>query len=156
MKVAIVVTDSFSAWHFRRGLIKALIHKGVYVYFITPLGPYIEDLKHLGAKHIPIRVSRFISPCADVRYFFDLYKIFRREHFDVVHNFSIKPNIYGSLAAHLAGVRKILGAITGLGYLFTNEKGIKTFILKYIAVNLYRLAFATGTRDVQRATRFTL
>ena len=141
MKVALVVTDSHSAWHFRRGLVKALIHKGIGVYIITPTGPYIENLKGLGAKHIPVNVSRFMNPLADIKFFLDLYRIFRRERFDVVHNFSIKPNTYGAVAARLAGVKKIFAAVTGLGYLFTKEQGIGPSAIKFVATNLYKLGF---------------
>ena len=140
-KVALVVTDSFSAWHFRRGLIKALIRKGIAVYIITPTGPYTRNLKDLGAKHIHINISRFMDLLGDIKFFLNLYRIFRRERFDVVHNFSIKPNTYGAVAARLAGVKKILGAVTGLGYLFTNEQKIGISVLKFFAVNLYRLGF---------------
>jgi N,N'-diacetylbacillosaminyl-diphospho-undecaprenol alpha-1,3-N-acetylgalactosaminyltransferase len=142
MKVALVVTDSHSAWHFRRGLIKALLQEGLDVYIITPVGPYIKKLKGLGVKHIPVNVSRFMNPLSDLRFFLDLYRIFRRDRFDVVHNFSIKPNTYGAIAARLAGNGKILGSVTGLGYLFTDQQGLGgTSAVKIVARQLYRLGF---------------
>jgi N,N'-diacetylbacillosaminyl-diphospho-undecaprenol alpha-1,3-N-acetylgalactosaminyltransferase len=142
MKVALVVTDSHSAWHFRRGLMRGLLKQGLEVYIITPMGPYITELKGLGAKHIPVRISRFMNPLGDLRFFFDLCRIFRLERIDVVHNFSIKPNTYGAVAARLAGVKKIFGSVTGLGYLFTDQQGLGgTSALKLVARQLYRLGF---------------
>ena len=141
MKIGLVVTDSHSAWHFRRGLMKELVKRDNEVYIITPEGPYIRNLKNIGVKHIHVKVSRFMDPFADIKYFVELYKIFRRERFDVVHNFSIKPNTYGAVAARLAGIKIVLGAVTGLGYVFTSGNGNGTSLLRYIAMNLYKIGF---------------
>jgi N,N'-diacetylbacillosaminyl-diphospho-undecaprenol alpha-1,3-N-acetylgalactosaminyltransferase len=142
MKVALVVTDSHSAWHFRRGLIKGLLQKGLEVYIITPTGPYITKLKGLGVKHIPVKVSRFLNPLGDLRFFIDLYRTFRIERFDVVHNFSIKPNIYGAVAARLAGRGRIYASVTGLGHVFTREQrmGSKS-ALGFFVRQLYKVGF---------------
>jgi hypothetical protein len=81
MKIAIIVTDSQSAWHFRRCLIIALIQKGLDVHVITPPGRYVENLKRLGVKHVPIKVSRFFDPISDFMFFINLYRIFRKEKY---------------------------------------------------------------------------
>ena len=146
MKVALVVTDSNSAWHFRKGLIKGLIIKGVNVHIITPTGPYIKNLKLLGVKHRPVKVTRFLNPLSDLKYFINLYCIFYREQYDIVHNFSIKPNTYGAMVARLAGIDKVLGSVTGLGYLFAKRRSIKVHVLKSLVMGLYRIGFKCTDR----------
>lgn len=121
---------------------RALLQRGIDTYLIAPMGPYIKNVTDLGVKHIKINVSRFLNPFADLKFFIRLYLIFRRERFDIVHNFSIKPNTYGALAGRFAGVGRILGSVTGLGYLFTNRRGgLKTAILRILAQHMYRLGF---------------
>src|SRR5713101_7641589 len=115
MRVALVVTENYSAWNFRRGLLKALVDYGFETHLIAPSGQYDEPLRGLGLTHIPVHVNRIISPVNDLRFLVELYKIFRTWRFDVVHNLSIKPNIYGAFAARLAGAPRVIGSVTGLG-----------------------------------------
>jgi N,N'-diacetylbacillosaminyl-diphospho-undecaprenol alpha-1,3-N-acetylgalactosaminyltransferase len=147
MKIALI-HDDFSLWVFRRGLISKLIEKGNTVYAICPSGGYIHLLKEAGALHIPVEYSRFFNHLKDLKLFFNLYKVFRKEDFDIVHTFTIKPNIYGSLAARLGGAKKIILSVTGLGILKADEfsKGFKMFFLREILKKLYKLAAMAGNR----------
>ena len=72
-----------------------------------------------------------------------LYKIFRYEKPDVVHNISIKPVIYGSIAARLSRVPKIVNLVNGLGYVFTQHKSFKRMAIKIAVIGLYRFALAS-------------
>lgn len=146
MKVALILNDDFSMLHFRGGLIKALVSKGINVYVIVPPGPYITKLKEIGAKVKPIVMKRFISPLRDVKLTMELYNFFRREKFDIVHTMTVKPNIFGSLAARLAGVKRIVCLVSGLGFVFSNESGLKVKIIQLITVFLYRLALSVSDK----------
>ena len=66
MKIALIINDNFTMWHFRRSLINSLIEKGIKVYTITPPGKYTEKIKSLGAVHITVPMSRFINPVNDI------------------------------------------------------------------------------------------
>ena len=113
MKIALILTDSYSAWHFRRGLIKSLIEAGHQIYVLTPPGSHTGHLERLGAMYIPIEVKRFWDPIGDIGFVVKLYKICREQHFDIVHNFSIKPNTIGAVAEKIAGANIIFGSVTG-------------------------------------------
>lgn len=123
MKVAIVVNDTFSAWIFRKGLIRALVaHPGYQVTVVAPSDEkYSELLRGIGARHHAVRMERFFSPLTDVRTCVELFRFFRRERPDVVHTFTIKPNLYGVLMARLAGVRTLFCSATGLGQLYSAD-----------------------------------
>lgn len=83
---------------------------------------YEEKISALGIEFVSLPVGRrSLNPIGDLRLFWSLYRWYRRERPDVVHHFTIKPVIYGSLAARLARVPRIVNTVTGLGYVFTNE-----------------------------------
>jgi len=139
MKIALVLNDDFSMWHFYKGLIGRLCNEGHTVYTITPHGPYVPHLEGLGATHREIKIYRFISPFRDVRLIWSLYKIFIHDQIDLVHNITVKPNVYGALAARLAGVPCVVGLVEGLGYAFMEKSSWKGKILRFIVSRLYWL-----------------
>lgn len=146
MKIALVVTENFSAWHFRRGLLKAAVKSGLDTYLITPPGEYDALLTGLGVTHIPAQVDRVINPWQDLRFVGSLYATCRKYKFDIVHNISIKPNIYGALAGRCAGIRCIVGSVTGLGNVYMDEMGLPHRLLRPWVTNLYRFAFSLTDR----------
>jgi glycosyltransferase involved in cell wall biosynthesis len=70
--------------------------------------------------HLPIQ-KKGMNPLADLKLFYRLWHWYRSERPDIVHHFTIKPVVYGSLAARLAGIPKIVNTVTGLGYVFTGN-----------------------------------
>jgi len=73
--------------------------------------------------------------------FWTLYRIFRRERFDIVHNNTIKPNIYGALAAKLARSDAVYGAVRGRGAAFADTAEVRRKSLQRVVTSLYKLAF---------------
>jgi len=142
MKVGLVIASDFAMWRLRKGLIKALVEKGIETYVITPPGPYVDKMLTLGVMHIPLPMYRFFSPIRDVKLSLSLYKIFKKERFDIVHNMTMKPVIYGSIAARAAGVRKIVGLISGMGLLFSAEASTNVRIIRPFIRSLLRLSFS--------------
>ena len=123
MKVILVCNRDQGLWRFRRGLMEALLRRGMAVVAVTPAGPCVDEIVRLGVRHIPITLSEFVAPRADLALCRDLYRIFRAERPDVVHNMTVKPNVYGSLAARLAGVPRIVSLVCGAGYGFSEGGG---------------------------------
>src|SRR5512132_1683949 len=110
-------------WHFFRGLIAALQARGIKVLTVTPPGPYVAALQGLGATHAAVSMPRFVSPARDLVMFQGLLRVFCRERPDVVCDITIKPIVYGALAARLAGVPTTVGMVEGLGYGFREGAG---------------------------------
>ena len=143
MKIALILNDDFSMWHFRGGLIKALVSKGMEVCVIVPPGSYVSKLEAIGARCLPIAMNRFITPFQDLKLLFQLYKVFKSEKFDLAHNMTIKPNIFGTVAAKLAGIPRIVCLVSGIGYVFSDDfDSIKNKIIRVIAIFLYRVALS--------------
>jgi N,N'-diacetylbacillosaminyl-diphospho-undecaprenol alpha-1,3-N-acetylgalactosaminyltransferase len=141
MKVAINVPRDVDIWKFHTGLIRALLARNIDVAVICSPGEYRERVQSLGVIYIPVELERFLNPASDIKLLWSFYHIFRREKFDIVHNHTHKPNIYGTLAAKLAGVRTVLGSVHGLGSVFNEVPGLKRKVLMNLTLGLYKFAF---------------
>ena len=107
---------------------------------VSPPGPFGARLEKEGFRWIPIAmIRRSLNPASELRLVNALARLYRAERPDVVHHFTIKCVVYGSLAARLAGVSRRINAVTGLGYVFANQ-GLKARLLKPLVGALLRLA----------------
>jgi N,N'-diacetylbacillosaminyl-diphospho-undecaprenol alpha-1,3-N-acetylgalactosaminyltransferase len=146
LTIALVLNDDFAMWHFFRGLIAALGRDGHRVYVVTPDGPYVARLTALGAVHHAVGFERFLSPIKDLRAFAALYRFYRTERIDLVCNITVKPIVYGGVAARLAGVKRVVGMIEGLGYAFGEPRGASHRLLQQIVKWLYRIGCGLSDR----------
>lgn len=85
-----------------------------------------------------------LNPIADLKMIHDYSKIITEGKYDVVHGYTAKPNIYGSIAARLSGVKQVYPTINGLGYAFTGNS-FRNKIVRTALCALYRIAFACST-----------
>lgn len=125
---------------FRRPIIKKLISKKFKVTTISSRSTYFEELIKL--KAIPYEIDFYrhsVSVFKNIKLLFDLYKKIDLISPDVVHSFTHKPAIYGSLIARLLGVGRIFVTVTGLGTLFINND-IRSILLREILIFQYRIA----------------
>jgi glycosyltransferase involved in cell wall biosynthesis len=137
VRVAIVINTSWNIWNFRRGLVKALLAAGHEVLAIAPPDDYSTRLEsELGCRYVPILMeNKGTNPIKDAQLTRRFLATYKRERPDVVLHFTIKPNIYGTLAARLAGIPSI-NNVSGLGTVFLIEN-----LVSKVARGLYRLAF---------------
>jgi N,N'-diacetylbacillosaminyl-diphospho-undecaprenol alpha-1,3-N-acetylgalactosaminyltransferase len=144
----LIAPDDFSLWIFRKQLIRQLKEQGHEVYTISEPGPYVKALVALGATQLNVSIHRFISPLTDIRLFWTLFFLFKKHRFDIIHTFTVKPNIYGSLAAKAVGVPRIFISLTGLGFLSykTSDEQSGSALLSYVLLGLYRLAMQACSR----------
>ena len=146
MKIILIGTVASSFYGFRADLIKALIELNHKVYAFT--SEYEEDdlskIKALGAMPIPYKLSRGgLNPLSDINTIASLTKKIKSIQPDIVFSYFSKPVIYGTLAAKLAKVPKVIGMLEGLGYTFTeqpNQVSIKTQVIKKAQILLYKKA----------------
>src|SRR5690606_26558099 len=87
-----------------------------------------------------------INPIADLRGLVSLYRLMREVRVDAVLGYTIKPVIYGTLAAWLARVPRRFALITGLGYAFTGETIGKRKLIQQMAGRLYAMALGRAER----------
>ena len=108
---------------------------------VSPSGPFAEKLQRMGFRWVQWDLGRkTLTPWGEWAAIQQLTAIYQREQPDVVHHNTIKPVIYGSFAARRAGVKGIVNAITGRGYVFLGNDTTAR-VLRPLAHALYRLAF---------------
>lgn len=121
--VALCYNTASYLLRFRTELIQAIQARDFQVIAYVPMkGQKWRALSALGVicRDLPVR-DQAVSPWSDVTLTAYLLSEFRRTRPDVVMSFTVKPVVYASIAARLAGVPRILSMITGLGYAFTGE-----------------------------------
>lgn len=147
MKILLVASLADSLINFRGPLIAALQKKGLKVHVAAPnlpeSAPTRIALQARGVVVHQVPISRAgINPWSDLGSLWALWRLMLKVKPDLVLAYTIKPVIYASLAACLAGMPKRFALITGLGYAFTgNATGLRTWI-KGAARILYKQALA--------------
>ena len=123
-----------SEWYFlshRLALAKALIEAGCDVTVAAPEERNLGDaIRAEGIRFIPLKMDRgYRSFRREIQSIRQLVAVYRRERPDVVHQVTIKPVIYGSIAARWTGIKGVINAIAGLGYTFAGGGLIGAILL---------------------------
>ena len=143
MKVLLVSSLDWSLYNFRLPLAQALREHGCEVAFACPIGKYTPMLQELGFRVLnwPLR-RRSLNPVLEALAIRDLLRLYQMETPDLVHHFTIKPNVYGTIAARLAKVPRVLNTWTGLGFTFTQAPLAR--LLRLGLVPLMRYLYRNG------------
>jgi glycosyltransferase involved in cell wall biosynthesis len=133
--IAIFINTSWNIYNFRSGLLNALQKKGYHIVAVAPRDSYVEKLEAMGIEYQEIKLNnKGINPFEDAKLTYDIYRLYKKISPDIVLHYTIKPNIYGSIAAGVLGI-PVISNISGLGTVFLNDR----FSSK-IARLLYRIA----------------
>jgi glycosyltransferase involved in cell wall biosynthesis len=144
-RVVVMGALASSLLNFRGPLIRALIGRGHVVFAVAPDidEATAEALRKLGAQPAAVRVRRAsLNPLGALRTGLELRQLLRRVRADVMIAYTIKPVVLGAGAARATGVKRFVPLVTGLGYAFTEGRGLKRRISRLMAMRLYRRAFA--------------
>jgi glycosyltransferase involved in cell wall biosynthesis len=162
-RLLFVVNDLAFLISHRLPVARAALDAGYEVHIAAPTGNSPgPDLAGAGFHLHHFHMHRHqTNPLSELRSFWKIYRVFRDIQPDIVHLVTIKPVLYGGIAARLARVPSVVSAISGLGYVFAN-KSLKSGAISLIVKPLYR--FALGHRiqsvifqnDHDRATIETL
>jgi len=145
-KIVIIGTIASSFYSFRADLIRAMREKQYTVYAFTSeySDADLKKIESLGAIPVTYELNRGgLNPLADIVATYKLAKKIREIKPDLVFSYFSKPVIFGTIAAKLAKVPRIVGMLEGLGYTFTQQpEGLskKTELIKKIQVLLYKFA----------------
>lgn len=144
--IVMIGTTAACFYGFRAELIKNLNLKNITVYAFTTDNEALEleKISELGAIPISYQLNRGgLNPLADMLATYKLALQIKQLKPDLVFSYFAKPVIFGTLAAKIAKVPKIIGMLEGLGYTFTDQpNGLssKTKLIKAIQVFLYKFA----------------
>jgi len=133
--IAIVINTSWNIYNFRVGLLKALQEEGWRIVAIAPKDTFSHKLEELGFEYYDIAMNnKGTNPFEDMKLLYDYYRLFAKIRPDVSLHYTIKPNIYGTIAAKMAGV-PVVNNISGLGTVFIDNN-----LASKIAKKLYRFS----------------
>jgi glycosyltransferase involved in cell wall biosynthesis len=105
----------------------------------------VDKITHYGFVHHKIPFTRSgHNPLVELISFFFLYRLFANLKPDLVHLITIKPVLYGGVAARMARVKSVVAAISGLGTVFIAQTK-KAFVRRWIITIMYNLAFSDNT-----------
>src|SRR5690625_545182 len=143
MKFLIIAGLANSLIGFRKPLIQALLAKGITVHAAAPELLANEkvkaELESMGVILHDIPMARTgMNPLLDLKTLWALYRLMRAIKPDYAMGYTIKPVVYGGLAAWLARVPKRFALITGLGYAFVDDGSRKQRIINSVASKLYK------------------
>lgn len=127
-KIAICINTSWNIYNFRVGLINALRENGYQIIIIAPLDKYSTKLQKMGFEYYDIKMnSKSTNPIEDLKLTYNYYTIFKKIKPNIILNYTIKPNIYGTIAANMLKIPTI-NNIAGLGTLFVNENYVTKIV----------------------------
>lgn len=140
-KVVIALNTAWNLVNFRAGLILALVKAGYDVVAVAPVDDYAARLDSLGCRFAPLPMdNKGTHPGRDLLLLWRFFWLLRRERPAVFLGYTVKPNVYGSLAAQLLGI-PVVNNIAGLGAVFIKGGWLARFVR-----GLYRLALSRSAK----------
>jgi glycosyltransferase involved in cell wall biosynthesis len=136
MKIAITINTAWNIYNFRLGLLKELQKQTNKIIALSPTDTYVNKLEKENIEFHPIVInSKGINPLEDFILIKNYFSALKKIKPDIVLSYTIKPNIYASIACRVLKI-PVINNVSGLGTLF-----IKKSLASYIAQILYRFAF---------------
>jgi glycosyltransferase involved in cell wall biosynthesis len=136
MRIAVVLNTSWNIYNFRMSLISTLLSEGHEVHAIAPKDDFTHLLEEAGCIHHSITMdSRGANPLKDAALIVELFLTYRKIRPDIILHYTIKPNVYGTLAAAMLGI-PVINNVCGLGTVF-----LKDNLVSAIAIFLYKISF---------------
>lgn len=136
-RLMLIANSAWNLAHFRGGLIRALAAQGHELVAVCPEADLMpSDFDSLPVERLPLPMNRSgLSPIADLRTLRHISRLIDRARPDAILSFTVKPNIYGCIAAARAGIPAIPN-VSGLGTAFKSSRPLRLLVER-----LYRFAF---------------
>ena len=142
MKVMLFANTAWYLFNFRLALATKLRDLGMDVVLMAPQDQYVDKLEELGFRVITIPLQRrSLNPWREFRLLLFIREVMQRECPDLIHNFTIKSVIYGSLAARSLGKNTVgvVNSVTGMGCVYS-QRTLKSRVLRQLVSWLLRMS----------------
>ncbi len=141
MRIAIVLNTSWNIYNFRMNFVRALLERGHEVHTVAPEDKYTPLLSSAGCIHHRVKMdSRGANPIKDSALIVELFMIYRRVKPDIILHYTIKPNVYGTIAASFLKI-PVVNNVCGLGTVF-----LKRNLVSFMAILLYKISFRSANK----------
>lgn len=139
-------------WYFcshRLSLAVAAKDEGYDVAVVTRVTAHGERIRDAGLRLVPFEMSRrALNPFSEAWVLWRLVRVYRREKPDIVHHVAMKPVLYGTLAARLCGVRHVVNALAGMGWILASGTRLAR-VMKWGVLSLFRVLLPRTSVIVQ-------
>lgn len=133
-----LVTEDWYFLSHRLPMARAARDMGCEVVVATRVNQGREAIEAEGFRVVPLGLDRRgRNPFGELAAIGEIAAVYRREKPDLVHHVALKPMLYGSIAAALAGVPRVINAFAGMGYVFIAESGLAR-LLRAVVVGVFR------------------
>lgn len=137
-KLVFVINELSFFFSHRLSLAKAAQLAGYEIHVVSPKSELIKALMPHGFYFHPIPLNRKgLNPFCEIKSLYSLYRLYRALKPSIVHHLTIKPILYGGLAARLAKVPAVVNAVTGLGYVFISQKHSTKLLRCFSKIGFY-------------------
>ncbi len=148
-KLLFFVTEDWYFCSHRLPLALAAQRAGYDVVVVTRVSQYGEFIRSHGLKLISLEISRRSrNPFKELGVIWSLFRIYKDHQPDIVHHVALKPVLYGSIAARLAGVPAVVNALAGLGFLFVSKRSKARLLRPFIEMAFRLLLNRPNTRVI--------
>jgi N,N'-diacetylbacillosaminyl-diphospho-undecaprenol alpha-1,3-N-acetylgalactosaminyltransferase len=148
MKIVFLSSLDLNLYLFRIDIMLKFRELGHEIIAIIPEGKYSEKIREKGFKTISYSLERgSLNPFGGLSSILELKTILKNIKPDILHTFTVKPNIYGTIAGKLTGVPIILNLVEGLGSFYADDS-LKSKIIRIIIENLYKFIFSYSTKVI--------
>jgi N,N'-diacetylbacillosaminyl-diphospho-undecaprenol alpha-1,3-N-acetylgalactosaminyltransferase len=148
MRIAFLSSLDLNLYLFRLDIMLQLKRDGHEIFAIIPEGKYFHLIAERGIEVIDYNLSRgSLNPFDAFGSILELKDILKSLNLDLLHTFTVKPNIFGTIAGKMARVPKILNLVEGLGSFYV-DNSIKSKIVRAVIEKLYKTVFKWSDRVV--------
>lgn len=149
MKILYFITeDWFFCSHFIERAIAARA-AGNEVVVLTRVGESANIIEEVGIRVIPLAIQRrSFNPLREIAVIHSVWKVYREEKPDLVHHVALKPILYGTLAARISGVRAIVNAPVGMGFIFSSRTFLAILLRSIVKIALRSMLNPRGSKVV--------
>jgi len=141
MKIGFLSHLDLNLYAFRLPVMLELKRLGHTPIAIAPEGQYLEMIRDAGIEVAPYKIERkSLNPMKELKAIQNIYETIKPLKLDILHTFTAKPNIYGTIAARLAKVPRIINLVEGLGSFYL-EEDLKSRLVRGIIEALYKRVF---------------
>ncbi len=143
-----ITEDWFFCSHFRNRA-QAAREAGYAVTLLTHVNEREACIRELGIDLIPLALSRrSLNPWRELRTFLAILRVYRQQRPQLVHHFALKPILYGTLAARLAGIPHCVNAPLGMGFVYSSSSLLARILRPLLSLALRFLLNPPNSRVI--------
>ena len=148
MTIAFLSHLDLNLYLFRLPIMQALVKEGHKVYAVCPKGDKFDLFGYYGIEAVAYNIERSsLNPFKEVKAIYNIYNAIKPLDLDILHTFTAKPNVYGTLAGKIAKVPRILNLVEGLGSFYV-EDTFKNRVVRRLIETLYKVVFSLSQQVV--------